>query len=153
MAYEKAYQRDGQTTDDFAAEFQVLEKQLGYSHEGPANDKMRANMLFAKLRLELRMEISRRGDPPATRRGLVDLARSIEIAERLFGSGRAREHAGSGRAGPGRARGVKAESPGRATSMLSGCRHCGGTHPSSRCAEAVCYKCQEKGHYASACPT
>jgi hypothetical protein len=37
------------------------------------------------------MEISHRGDPPATRRGLINLARSIKIAERLFSPGRARE--------------------------------------------------------------
>jgi hypothetical protein len=69
----------------------VLEKELGYSREGPANNKMRADTLFTKLRLELRMEISRRGNPPITRRGLVDLARSIKIAEQLFSPGRARE--------------------------------------------------------------
>jgi hypothetical protein len=69
----------------------VLKKELGYSRKGLVNNKIRADMLFIKLRLELRMEISRRGDPPATRRGLVDLARSIKIAERLFSPGRARE--------------------------------------------------------------
>jgi hypothetical protein len=62
----------------------VLEKELGYSREGPANDKIRADTLFIKLRPELRMEISRRGNPPTTRRGLVDLARSIKTAEWLF---------------------------------------------------------------------
>jgi hypothetical protein len=53
MAYEKARQQDGQTTDDFAAELQVFERELGYT-----NDKALASMLFAKLRRELRIEIS-----------------------------------------------------------------------------------------------
>jgi hypothetical protein len=66
----------------------VLEGGLGY--KGLANNKLRANILFAKLRPELRIEISRRGNPPITRRGLVNSARSIEIAERLFGPERGR---------------------------------------------------------------
>jgi hypothetical protein len=60
----------------------VLKGELGY--KSPANNKVIANTLFIKLRPELYIEISRRGDPPITRRGLVNLARSIKIAERLF---------------------------------------------------------------------
>jgi hypothetical protein len=59
----------------------VLEKELGYSCDNLAKDKMRADILFIKLRLELRIEISRRGNPPTICRGLIDLARSIKIAE------------------------------------------------------------------------
>ncbi|PMD47752.1 hypothetical protein L207DRAFT_576513 [Hyaloscypha variabilis F] len=80
IAYKKARQREDQTIDDFAAELQTLERELGYT-----NDKIQARTLFAKLRWELRKEISRRGSPPATRRGILNLARSIETAERLFG--------------------------------------------------------------------
>jgi hypothetical protein len=77
--------------DDFIVELQVLKKELGYLCDSLAKDKIRADTLFIKLWLELRIEISRRGNPPAIRRGLVDLARSIKIVERLFSSGRARE--------------------------------------------------------------
>jgi hypothetical protein len=88
VAYEKAQQQEGQIIDDLVAELQTLEGELGY--KGQANDKMRADTLFIKLRPELRMEISRRGKTPATRRGLIDLARFIETSERLFGPERGR---------------------------------------------------------------
>jgi hypothetical protein len=129
VAYQEALQQEGQTTDDFAAELQVLERELGYT-----DDKAIARTLFAKLRWELRREISRRGNPPATRRGMLDLARSIETAERLF----SREHTGE----------VKRESSVQATRT---CRRCGEGHASSRCPQAVCFRCQGKGHYAAAC--
>ena len=129
VAYEKARQREDQTTDDFAAELQTLERELGYT-----DDKIQAQTLFAKLRWELRKEISRRGSPPATRKGILDLARSIETAERLFGPERTE---------------VKREGSERATTRT--CRHCGEDHASSRCPQAVCFRCQGKGHYASAC--
>jgi hypothetical protein len=131
-AYERAYQGASQTTDDFAAELQALEKELGYV--GPANDKMRADKLYAKLRRELRMEISRRGNLPPTRQGVLKLARHIETVERLFGPEQ---------------REVKGEGSGRAANS---CRHCGKAHLSSDCPQAVCYKCRGKGHYASKCP-
>jgi hypothetical protein len=66
----------------------VLEGELGY--KGPVNNKLRANALLIKLWPELRIEISRRGNPPAIRRGLVDLARFIKISEWLFGPERGR---------------------------------------------------------------
>ena len=60
----------------------MLKGELGY--KSLANNKLRANILFAKLRPELRIEISRRGKTPAIRRGLIDLARFIKISKRLF---------------------------------------------------------------------
>jgi len=132
VAYEKARQGEDQTTDDFTAELQTLERELGYT-----DDKIQAQTLFAKLRWELRKEISRRGSPPATRKGILDLARSIETAERLFGPERTEGEVKRER-----------ESSERATRT---CRHCGEDHASSRCPQAVCFRCQGKGHYASAC--
>jgi hypothetical protein len=60
----------------------VLKGELGY--KGPVKDKIRADTLFIKLRPELRIEISRRGNPLAIRRGLINVARYIETSERLF---------------------------------------------------------------------
>jgi hypothetical protein len=45
VQYHNAEQAEGQTADDFAAELQVFERELGY-----ANDKQQADALFAKLR-------------------------------------------------------------------------------------------------------
>jgi len=67
----------------------VLKGELGY--KGPASDKTRADTLFIKLRPELRMEISRRGNPPAIRRGLINVARHIKTSERLFRPERGRQ--------------------------------------------------------------
>ena len=134
-SYKNAYQQKGQTTDDFAAELQVYERELGYTDE-----RRLADALFSGLRRELQTEISRRGNPPRTRKGLLQLARSIETADRLFGASRGVQ--------------VKGESPGRAGSpeQAGACRHCrSGNHASSRCPQAICFKCQEKGHYASKC--
>ena len=64
--YKNAYKQKGQTTDDFAAELQVYERELGYT------DKRRlADALFSGLRRELYAEISRRGNPPRIRKGIL----------------------------------------------------------------------------------
>jgi hypothetical protein len=65
------------------AELQTLKGELGY--KGQVNNKMRADILFIKLRPELRIEISRRGKTPIICRGLIDLARFIKISKWLFG--------------------------------------------------------------------
>jgi hypothetical protein len=129
MAHHRACQQEGQTADDFAAELQVFERELGYT-----DDRRQAQTLFGKLRWELRKEISRRGNPPTTRKGMLNLARSIENAERLFS----------------RPEEVKRERESSERAART-CRHCGGDHANSQCPQAVCFKCQGTGHYASAC--
>jgi hypothetical protein len=60
----------------------VLKGKLGY--KGLVSDKTRADILFIKLWPELCIEISYRGNPPATRRGLINMARYIKTSKRLF---------------------------------------------------------------------
>ena len=54
-----AFQKEGQTVDDFAAELQVYERELGYTEDG-----RQADTLLGRLRSGIRFEISRRGPIP-----------------------------------------------------------------------------------------
>ena len=73
VQFNKAAQRDSQTTRAFATYLATLEEQLPETSEA-----VRVQHLFSKLRLDIQLAITNNGVIPATREGLIILATTKE---------------------------------------------------------------------------
>lgn len=162
-SYNEARQRDGQSSEDFAAYLDSLEIELRID-----SDWQRRNNLFAKLREDLRRDILQRNDIPNTRQGLLSLATRIETTHRMTGAPRSRRPAGPmpeperqsrqaptrvDRVRPGPATGVNLTPTAPKPALNPGqCPRCKSTsHRLANCPEVTCYRCNTKGHIASSC--
>ncbi|KAM0708837.1 hypothetical protein Q7P35_005490 [Cladosporium inversicolor] len=153
VAYESARQGEGQTAQAFATELATLEEQMD-----PYTPAQRTRHLLAKLKPALRTAIITYHEVPKRREDLVSLATRLESAGKrsemhmVLGSSHKRVASDSHNARSKRPRGqpgigsVPKPPPSQAASM----RNDGGKHRDM--GSVRCYKCQEMGHYASACP-
>ncbi|KAE8441046.1 hypothetical protein EG329_006083 [Mollisiaceae sp. DMI_Dod_QoI] len=159
--YNNAMQRPGQSVQAFVSYLESLEDDLGY-----IDDKTSRNFLLAKLRPEIREDITHHGQIPPTRERLVAAAVHVENHQKLF---RVRENpervAGDkdgtrqgkrDRKGKAvdreRSRSPRRESPIPQRPSYASSANATPVEQRRDLSSIRCHKCQKMGHYATTCP-
>jgi len=158
---ETASQRRGQDVRTFAIYLENLERQR------PAvSEQARVDLLFAKLLPEIRATIVTHHQIPPTRELLVTLAETMEKNIEYAGAILALPHRGKGKERETDNQDSSTRTNKRRRSMkgdFSNHKRNDSAPPAKNmrydsakqkkdASDIICYKCQQKGHYANACP-
>ncbi len=153
--YEAAEQREGQSVDEFVTYLDGLEQQLGI-----VDDVAKRRTLYAKLKPDLKFDITKRSVAARTHEELISIARRIESATKVNEQGKRRRDADK----PSRKdRGHEQEPDKSQTRASNPDRKRGGLSDANRTPLGVkaepqdgtnpkCYRCHKLGHIAAKCP-
>lgn len=156
--HDEARQRENQSVQSFVSYLDSLEDELGIDDE-----RQRRNNIFAKIRPEIRQEISLRGDVPTDREKLIAQAVRIENHFRMYRDNTLKDKKKTGRnrneGGSLDGKRRRSESPPDPQGPATGTNTVkvpqvteGSNRSTRRRANVTCFKCKEEGHYASSCP-